>query len=408
MHRLLLILVIATICVVGAGGTAAQSTRPRRVKPAPSPTPDSLLGPAPTPAPGAHTPAPLLDVKPTKPVGDAPVSSDTTHAYQLFQQKQYADAAKEARLIARADPTNAEAWKLAGFSEFYLKQYADAADDLQKALDLQRSAKQEDSHTVDALAESYVLAEQFERALPLLLTITTRAGAAPDALYLYYRGLAEFKTGKGADAEKSFNAAVKANPRNTASLFYLGRIAFDRKDFDAAIAWLNRATTSDARLADAWSLLTYAYLNRAGSASGANADADNLAAIRAGEALNRLRPDETSATLLAQALIRAQQYVRAATILEPVAAKSDAKGTTLYLLGVAQTQAKNSPKAIAALERAAQLTPQDVNIYRMLGYNYEVSKQYAKALAAYEKGLQLAPNDADLKESADRVRPFAK
>ena len=44
----------------------------------------------------------------------------------------------------------------------------------------------------------------------------------------------------------------------------------------------------------------------------------------------------------------------------------------------------------------------------MLGYDYEVSKQYAKALAAYEKGLQLAPTDPDLKESADRVRPFAK
>ena len=49
-----------------------------------------------------------------------------------------------------------------------------------------------------------------------------------------------------------------------------------------------------------------------------------------------------------------------------------------------------------------------MNIYRMLGYDYEVSKQYAKALTAYEKGLQLQPGDADLKESADRVRPFAK
>ena len=88
--------------------------------------------------------------------------------------------------------------------------------------------------------------------------------------------------------------------------------------------------------------------------------------------------------------------------------KTDAKGATLYLLGLAHTQAKNYPKAITALERAAQKTPDDVNIYRMLGYDYEVLKQYAKALAAYEKGLQLAPKDAELKESAERVRPFAK
>jgi tetratricopeptide (TPR) repeat protein len=382
---------------------SAQSTRPRRVKP-----PDTLLGPEPTPAPTTKKNAPLLDVKPTKPVGDAPVSSDTTHAYQLFQQKQYAAAAKEARQIAAADPTNAEAWKLAGFSEFYLKQYDVASEDLQKALDLQRSAKQEDSHTVDALAESYVLAERYDRALPLLTAVTTRPATTPDPLFLYYRGVAEFKTGKTAEAEKSFNAAVKANPRNTASLFYLGRITFERKDYGAAISWLNRATTSDPRLADAWSLLTYAYLSRAAAADGPAADADYLAAVRAGETLARLRPDENSNALLAQALFRAQQYARAATVLEPYVTKPDVKGSTLYLLGLSHTQAKNYPKAIIALERAAKQTPQDVNIYRMLGYDYEVSKQYAKALGAYEKGLQLAPGDAELKESAERVRPFAK
>jgi tetratricopeptide (TPR) repeat protein len=394
---------VLTVALFAVQMAMAQSNRPRRVKP-----PDTLLGPEPTPQPVANKNAPLLDVKPTKPVGEAPVSTDTTHAYQLFQQKNYVEAAKEAKGIAAADPTNAEAWKLAGFSEFYLKQYADAADDLQKALELQRAAKDEDPNTVDALAESYVLAERFEQALPLLNTIVSRPGKAPDALFLYYRGLAEFKTGKTADAEKSFNAAVKANPRNTASLFYLGRMAFDRKDWDAAIAWFNRATTNDPRLTDTWSLLTYAYLNRGAASDGTKAEADYLSAVRAGETLLRLRPDENSAALLAQALIRAQQFARAATVLEPYAAKTDTKGTTLYLLGLSHTQAKNYVKAISALEKAAEKTPQDINIYRMLGYDYEVSKQYAKALGAYEKGLQLAPDDADLKESAERVRPFAK
>ena len=386
-----------TVCV------EAQTSRPRRVKP-----PDTLLGPEPKSPPATDQNAPLLDVKPAKPVGNAPVSSDTTHAYQLFQQKQYAAAAQEARQIAGNDPGNSEAWKLAGFSEFYLKQYADSSEDLQKALDLQRKANQEDSHTVDALAESYVLAERFDRAWPLLVTVTTRAGAQPDASFLYYRGLAEFKTGKAADAERSFNAAVKADPKNARALYYLGRLAFERKDFDGAIAMLNRATASDLRGAEAWTLLTYSYLNRGGAATGPKADADYLAAVRAGENLVRLRPDETSTVLYAQALIDSKQYVRAVSVLDPIAAKPEAKGETLYLLGFAQTQAKNYAKGIAALERAAQSTPNDVNIYRMLGYAYEVSKQYVKALAAYEKGLQLAPADPDLKESADRVRPFAK
>ena len=402
-NRVLLPLIAVASLLIMSAAIFAQSTRPRRVKP-----PDTLLGPEPTPAPRTDSKAPLLDVRATKPVGNAPVSMDTTHAYQLFQQKQYAAAAKEAKATATADPGNAEAWKLAGFSEFYLKQYTDASDDLQKALDLQRSANQEDSHTVDALAESYVLSEKFDRALPLLVKITTRPATNADPLFLYYRGLAEFKTGKTADAEKTFNAAVKANPKNAVSLFYLGRFAYERKDFDAAIALLNRATTSDARFADAWSLLTYAYLNRGGSVDGAKADADFAAAVRTAETLTRLRPDETSTSLWAQALMRTQQYARAAAVLDPLAAKPDTKGQTFYLLGLAHTQAKNYIKAIPPLERAAEKTPNDVSIYRILGYDYEVTKQYGKALSAYEKGLQLAANDPDLKESADRVRPFAK
>src|SRR5438067_9405669 len=180
-----------TICVALAlaPNSFAQS-RPRRVTP-----PDTLLGPEPKPSPIANRNAPLLDVKPAKPVGNAPVSSDTNHAYQLLQEKKYAEASKEAKQIASADPSNAEAWKIAGFSEFYLKQYELASGDLQKALDLQKTASQEDPHTVDALAESYFLAEKFDRALPLLVTITTRRGVPPDASFLYYRGLAEAKTG---------------------------------------------------------------------------------------------------------------------------------------------------------------------------------------------------------------------
>jgi len=245
-------LILLSLCaVVAMAVTVAAQSRPRRVSP-----PDTLLGPEPKSSPATDKNAPLLDVKPAKPVGSAPVSSDTTHAFQLFQQKQYAAAAKEAKEIAAADPANAEAWKLAGFSEFYLKQYTDASDDLQKALDLQRRAGPEDSHTVDTLAESDGLGERFDRALPLLVTVTTRAAAKPDPLFLYYHELAEFKTGKTADAERSFNAAVKANPKDTASLLFLGQIALGRNDLDTAISTLNRATLNDPRLAAGWLLLT--------------------------------------------------------------------------------------------------------------------------------------------------------
>lgn len=402
---------VAALALALGGIASAQSSRPRRVKPAPKPAEDPLLRPEPRTTTTARTDpnAPLITVQPVRPVSNPIASGDTAKAYQLLQQKQFAAAAKEAKAVAANFPNDAEAWKIAGFAELNLKQYNEAASDLEKAVSLQRAAKQEDPNTVDALAQAYVLSEKFEPALPLLVNATSRTGAKPDAAMLYYRALAEYKTGKLPDAERTFNAVIKLNPRDSLSLFYLGQIALSRNDLDGAIVALNRATVNDARLASAWTLLTSIYLRRAAAATDtAKADADYLNAVRAGEGLIKVRTDAEGVTLFGQALIGSQQYARAAAALERAAQGNDAQGVTFYLLGVAQSRAKNFPKAITALETAATKTPKDVNVYRELGYAYEVSKQYGKALVAYQKGADLAPADTDFKESIERVRPFAK
>jgi tetratricopeptide (TPR) repeat protein len=156
-------------------------------------------------------------------------------------------------------------------------------------------------------------------------------------------------------------------------------------------------------------LLTSAYLRRAAtSTEPEKAEADYLSAVRAGEGLIKLRTDAEAITLFGQALIGSKQFARAATALERATAAPDATGVTYYLLGVAHSRAGAMPKAIAALETAAKKSPDDVNVYRELGYAYEVSKQYGKALGAYQRGSALAPSDPDLKESIERVKPFAK
>src|SRR6185436_20778988 len=164
---------------------------------------------------------------------------------------------------------------------------------------------------------AYVLSENFERALPLLIAATTRPGAQPDPAMLYYRGLAEYKTGKLADAEKTLNLVVKANPKDSISLFYLGQIAVGKNDLDGAISALNRATVIDGRFAAAWTLLTSAYLRRAGlSTDPAKASADYLSAVRAGEGLIKVRTDAEAVSLFGQALLGSEQFVRAAAALE--------------------------------------------------------------------------------------------
>ena len=415
VHR---IFSVGAIFLLAAATIQAQSTRPRRTgkttsKPATTTTAsDPLLRPEPAPSPTARRTSSndsLLDVQPVRPVVNTVGAADTKQAYLLLEQKQFAAAAKAAKELTASHPNDPEAWKIAGFAELNLKQYEEATKDLEKAVELQRRAKQEDPNTESALGQAYVLSEKYQEALPLLVAATARDASKADPMLIYYRGISEYKTGKIAEAEKSFNAVVKLNPKDSLSLFYLAQISLAKNDLDGAIATLNRATVNDARMTGAWTLLTSAYLRRAATATDpAKAEADYLSAVRSGEGLIKLRTDPEAITLFGQALIGSKQYARAAGVLERATTTPDATGVTFYLLGVAHSRASNFPKAIAALEAATKKSPEDVNVYRELGYAFEVTKQYAKALAAYQKGATLAPSDTDFKESIERVKPFAK
>ena len=404
----------AAACALALASLSASAqsgaTRPRRVTPVQPTTTDTAAGGASNTgnaanaggaanAAGARTGA-------ATPVGSA-AGATTAHAFSLLQQKQYEAALREAREVASADGKNAEAYKIAGFAQFYMKQYPQAAEDLRRSLDLRKAEGGKDPDAERALAQAYLFAEDYERALPLLAAATA-PGSKPDADMLYYRAVAEMNLKKTAEAERSFAEVLKVDPKNKFALLYTGQLAYARGDYTAAINALNRATLADPTMAQAWQFLVTAYLSRAKGAAQAAADADYLAAVRAADSLARVRNDAQSAALQGQALFFAKQYVRAAAALERAAASPNAPEGTHYLLGYSYVQAKNFPKATTALEQAAAKTPADADIYRLLGYTYETQKQYAKALAAYEKGLQLVPGDAYFTESAGRVRPFAK
>ena len=405
---------------------AAQSgiVRPRRVRPVAetaetNPPANDTAAVTPAPRPRVNpTPAPTPASRPSNNTGGATINppsnaglvkGDTTRAFSLLQQKQYAAAIVEAKKVSAQFPSDPEAWKIAGFAELNLNQYAAAAADLQKANDLLRAAGKEDTFAFDALAQAYFLGEQYAAALPLLAAATARATPKADATMLYYRGVAEFRTGKVENAEKTFNEVVKANPKDTGALFFLGQFAYERNDMTACINLLNRVTLLDANATDSWRLLASAYQRRAATETEmAQADADYLGAVKAGEQLAR-RSQETEDTLLyAQALIGAKQYAKAVPLLDKASLAKPTDGRIWFLLGAAQLRANNYPKAVLAFEQAAKLTPKDTNVYRELGYAYEVQKLYAKALVAYQKGATLAPDDKYFQESVARVKPFAK
>src|ERR1051325_4715961 len=57
--------------------------------------------------------------------------------------------------LAEQYPNDSEAWKIAGFAELNLKQYTDAAKDLEKAVALQRSSKQDDPRSRRAVPKRF-------------------------------------------------------------------------------------------------------------------------------------------------------------------------------------------------------------------------------------------------------------
>src|SRR5215813_1329375 len=189
---------VFTLLVIWIVAIEAQTTRPRRTGKSTKTTSttdksgsDPLLKPQPEPSPTARrtdSNAPLLDVQPVKPVANTVAPADTKHAYLLLEQKQFAAAAKEAKDLAAQHPNDPEAWKIAGFAELNLKQYNEAAKDLEKAVDLQHKTNQADPNTESALGQAYVLGEKYQEALPLL-TAATRSGSQSDALMIYYRGI---------------------------------------------------------------------------------------------------------------------------------------------------------------------------------------------------------------------------
>lgn len=388
--------------VSGSTTGSTRTTPPANDRPlmTPRPTPNA-------PTTGAATPATRPAT--TQPTGQ-PGGADITRGTALYNQGNFAEALKEAKALIAADPTKSDYWKLAGLSELNLQKYADAIKDLEKAREIQNATdKTVNKETNDGLAVAYGQSEQYDKALPFLVTATTRTGEAPNAALLQMRGLAEFKTGKADAAVQSFTAASKANPKDMVSLFYLGRIAFEKKDYTGAIANFNRVTAGTPNDAAAWKYLTYAYFQRAfATTDPAKSEPDYLGAVRASEALVKLTPDDDSQLLRGQTLYYAKQYPQAIVALEKVAASPNVKGEALLLLGTAYLQTKNNPKMIATLEKAAVKLPGNVDVFRYLGYGYEVDKQYAKALTAYQKAAQLAPGDATLKDSVERVRPFAK
>ena len=72
-------------------------------------------------------------------------------------------------------------------------------------------------------------------------------------------GIRLFRTGQLEDARRIFEAAHERQPSDTEAAFYLGRVAFEREDFETAIDWFAQAADGEGCPAEAYLWLGRAY-----------------------------------------------------------------------------------------------------------------------------------------------------
>ena len=325
------------------------------------------------------------------------------HAVSLFNQKQYRPAIREFHAVLKANPDAWQSWYYIGASHFFLQSYEDSIDAFQHYI---KSAEKDDKAQASGsyfIGMSYYQLKQYDKAIPSLVRyialseksqqkVDTTARAALGRSYIFANRFSE--------AIPVLTAAAAEMKTNATNYYYIGFAQNKLGHGDQAIAALNQAVTIDPKDADSLTLLADIYFSQLRQNP---AIAAKL--ISVGERLIAVRDDERSWGLLGQAYLVDKQYAKAAPLLDKFArAHADSSGAW-YNLGVALSRSSQWKPAAEALEKTTKLAPTNLAALLELGYVYESDKQYDKALAAYQRAYDASgQRDDTARAGIERVK----
>ncbi len=270
---------------------------------------------------------------------------------------------------------------------------------------------------IRSLAGRLLEAGQFERAIPLLDRMVEIDSL--DAGIIYSRGTAYLQLGDTASAITDMHTALRLRP--TESQFWMGVaiLAFNRRDFEGAIALVDTALSKSEATGSLYHLRGTAQqrlgrnieaipdLERAVSldsllftSHGALAliydglDSLELAAHHYEEAI---RLSDSAAVYLNNLAytfaVRKIRLEEARTLSELSLAKDPKNGSYMDTMGWIEFGSGNFRAALEWLRRAVKLSPQAAEVYEHLGDTYRELGQGGKAESAYRKALQLDPQN---------------
>jgi tetratricopeptide (TPR) repeat protein len=308
------------------------------------------------------------------------IKFDWERAVSLYKQGQFREAIAEFRKVLEEAPDHPDSWKFIGLSYYQIKDYKSAIQPLEKALELKRKDNRNDPDLYRALGQSHMLIKDYDKALPYFETLVRIQMNVASNFYLL--GVTYANLNRAEAASEAFQKAVKLDPKDADSWYYLG-VAHFRESL-----LRQGANESDEKKANS-------YFEEA---------------ARVATSLKNLREDGASLELLGRAFLSAKKYTNAEMTLSRALEVSKPPSATLYFnLGFAHAQNKSWARAAEMLAQADKLNPGDFNTLYYLGYVYENLRRYQQALDAYNRAFEASGrNNADLKTSIDRVTPLAK
>lgn len=206
-----------------------------------------------------------------------------------------------------------------------------------------------------------------------------------------------FQQGKYVEAKDAFTAAVNNNPRNAEALYFLGRIAFVEEDWEASVAWLEKAVEVDER-----NSIYHMWLGRAYGRKAQEASIFGKASLagrtkRAFEKAVSLDPDNVDARLYLMEFYRRAPGIVGGSMKKAREQAEEVKKRNPYqghvVLGALFEDEKEYMSAEKEYLTAVQIQPDSSSAYYSLGLLYTNTELYDKAFATYERLLGINPRE---------------
>ncbi len=277
-----------------------------------------------------------------------------------------------------------------------------------------------------------------ERAVELY----TRALAdAPDDLSLVLRlGSAQLAAEQIDEAAATIQRVIDAEPQNSEALHFMGRVSFERAEYQSAQELLSRAIALDPAMGEyhmwmAWTYLEQSNLSRALEEVSRSLEIDDSlgeayyvrgrvglrggavrdAAVDFNRAL-QLRPSLTDALAgIGECYDQLGEARRAIGSYEQAVAREPDNAFWQYRLGVLRMEAGRGGEATAALRRATTIADAAseppgwlAEAHRLLGNAHRRAGERTAAIDEYERYMELAPQSAidreEVRDILNRLR----